>query len=131
MAEALKRRTPGKAEERRKEQPDNHQPTKLNQGSRFKKHFPAGGAAATPPTEPPSVSDMVIEDLTPTLSRSERFEEQLREIDQAINAVDIFKGENNESLKRQTQSKGLQDFNPISATHRPHIKAHNREIRLK
>lgn len=79
------------------------------------KHIPAGGAAVTPPTEPPSISDMVIEDLMRTFSRSERFEEQLRELDQAINAVDIFKGEDKESSKRQTQSMGLKEFNPTNA----------------
>ena len=103
------------AEGRRKEQQCKNQPTKPNQGTRFTKHIPAGGAAATPPTEPPSVSDMVIEDLTPTFSRSERFEELLRELDQAINAVDIFKGEDKESSKQQTQSMGLKEFNPTSA----------------
>ena len=114
------------AEGRRKEQQCKNQPTKPNQGTRFTKHIPAGGAAATPPTEPPSVSDMVIEDLTPTFSRSERFEELLRELDQAINAVDIFKGEDKESSKQQTRSMGLKEFNPTSANTQ---SSHNREKR--
>jgi len=69
--------------------------------------------------EPPSVSNMVIEDLMPTFSGSERFEEQLRELDQAINAVDIFKGEEKGSSKWQTQSKGLKEFNPTNANTQP------------
>nr|POE72629.1 hypothetical protein CFP56_10745 [Quercus suber] len=114
-----KRKTAGTAEGRRREQPCNDQPTKPNKGIRVTKPNPDGGAVASPTTEPPSVSDMVIEDLTPNFSQSERFEEQLRELDQAINAVDILKGDDKELSKRQTQSMGSKEFSTTSANTQP------------
>ena len=55
-------------------------------------HLSNEGEIPPPPKTATTVSDLVMVDVTPQENRPEDFEEKLREINCAINAVDILQG---------------------------------------